>query len=78
MLFPNPTSDYFNIQITENLNTANIKVSNMAGRVIFEQLGLDQEIFSFDTRVWGNGIYVIQVQVNGRFYTYKLVVVSSV
>jgi len=76
-LFPNPVNDQLNIflDITDNLNTAFIRLFDLSGRIIFdEQKNLStSNQFNLDVRTVPPGIYVIQINMGTHTLKQKLV-----
>ena len=75
-LFPNPTSGMTNLQVafTRNVDVS-VRISSMLGQTVYEQKAsqtraLDQQI---NTQNWSQGIYLVQIWVDGKGYTRKLV-----
>ena len=75
-LFPNPTNGMTNLQIsfTQNVDVS-IRISSMLGQTVYEQKSartraLNQQINTYN---WSQGIYLVQIWVDGKGYTRKLV-----
>jgi len=60
-LYPNPTSDKFNLLVTQDLLDASIKVHNMVGQVMVETI-ITQLQSEFNTASWAPGVYSIEIQ----------------
>jgi hypothetical protein len=60
-LFPNPTSDKFNLLVTQDLLDSSIKVHNMVGQVMVETI-ITQLQSEFNTESWAPGVYSIEIQ----------------
>ncbi len=75
-LFPNPTNGMTNLQVAFNRSVdVSVRISSMLGQTVYEQKvsqtqALNQEI---DTQNWSQGIYLVQIWVDGKGYTRKLV-----
>ena len=69
-VFPNPTSDYINIA---DSNIKNVKIYSVMGDILFEE-NADCDELQIDMRVFGNGIYLIQVATETETKTHKVVV----
>jgi hypothetical protein len=57
-LFPNPASDFINIQAESVINE--IRVFDLLGQLVFTSVGQDNS-FRFNVSDWKNGIYLVQV-----------------
>jgi hypothetical protein len=60
-LFPNPTTDKFNLLVTQDLLDSSIKVHNMVGQVMVETI-ITQLQSEFNTESWAPGVYSIEIQ----------------
>lgn len=75
-LFPNPTNGATTLQVAFNRSVdVSVRISSMLGQTVYEQQlsqtrGLDQQI---NTQNWSKGIYLVQIWVDGKGYTRKLV-----
>ena len=75
-LFPNPTNGMTNLAVAFNRSVdVTVRISSMLGQTVYEQglsqtRVLDQQI---DTQNWSQGIYLVQIWVDGKGYTRKLV-----
>jgi len=75
-LFPNPTSGMTDLQVSFNRQVdVSLRISSMLGQSVHEQQftqtrTLDQQI---NTQNWSQGIYLVQLWVDGKRYTRKLV-----
>jgi hypothetical protein len=59
VLFPNPTSDYFQIQYMSDV-TVDAKVFDLQGRLIHNQLLSSNEVIQ--TSSWEKGVYIVYIQ----------------
>jgi len=75
-LFPNPTNGMTNLAVAFNRSVdVTVRISSMLGQTVYEQelsqtRALDQQI---NTQNWSQGIYLVQIWVDGKGYTRKLV-----
>ncbi len=75
-LFPNPTNTMTNLQAAFNRNVdVSVRISSMLGQTVYEQKvshirALNEQI---NTESWSQGIYLVQIWVDGKGYTRKLV-----
>ena len=75
-LFPNPTNGMTNLQIDfiQSVDLS-VRISSMLGQTVYEQKvsqirALNEQI---NTQNWSRGIYLVQIWVDGKVYTRKLV-----
>lgn len=65
-VFPNPIKDYVSIKVTNaQLNGAELIITDLLGRTIAKQTLL-QELTTFSTQDWANGMYVWSLVEDGR------------
>jgi len=75
LVFPNPTSDYFSLDIPAEIRLTNaaMEMYDLYGRLMMSKKGLEiqgtQDISSLT-----NGIYIIELKENGRAFRSKLVI----
>jgi hypothetical protein len=65
-VFPNPIQDYVIIKVTNSqLNGAELVITDLLGRTVAKQT-LQQELTTFSTQDWANGMYVWSLVEDGR------------
>jgi hypothetical protein len=65
-VFPNPIQDFVSIKVTNaQLNGAELIITDLIGRTVAKQTLL-QELTSFSTQDWSNGMYVWSLVEDGR------------
>ena len=65
-VFPNPIQDYVSIKVTNaQLNGAELIITDLLGRTVAKQTLL-QELTTFSTQDWANGMYVWSLVEDGR------------
>jgi hypothetical protein len=69
-LYPNPTSS--NVTVSANENISNITITDMLGKVVFEQQEVGKTV-SISTVNFSKGIYLVRVESNGSTGTKKLI-----
>lgn len=75
-LFPNPTTGMTNLQVGFDRSVdISVRISSMLGQTVYEQQvsqtrALEEQI---NTQNWSQGIYLVQIWVDGKGYTRKLV-----
>jgi len=57
MIYPNPFNEILHIDIGSYKN-ADIKIMNFTGQIVFEQVGLNQNL-ELATNNWIEGLYII-------------------
>jgi hypothetical protein len=75
-LFPNPASNYLNLQLTQLATSAEIKVSlyNVLGQEIkHEQVKYNGQGFGLNLADLTSGVYVIKVEAQGKVFTRNFV-----
>jgi len=75
ILYPNPTSDIFNIQLDEGLELASVLVRDVKGHVILEKETKEGESTILSMESHPSGVYSVQwIDNHGKVYFEKLVV----
>ncbi len=75
-LSPNPTNDMANLRVDFDRNVnVSVRILSMLGQTVYEQKvsqtrNLNEQI---NTKDWSQGIYLVQIWVDGKGYTRKLV-----
>ena len=75
-LFPNPTSGMTNLLVNFDRSVdVTVRISSLLGQTVFQQKvtqtrALEQQI---NTQDWSQGIYMIQIWVDGKGYSRKLI-----
>ena len=73
-VFPNPASDRFIIKFN-NVNSAQVKIFNMLGEVIYETKTNQSTVPIDNTNIFNSGMYIINVtDNNNRVYYNKLII----
>jgi hypothetical protein len=80
MIYPNPTSGDFTISISSaeavTSSNLNLNIIDVTGRIVYEEkLGTDTQTKLIKPNL-NNGIYFVQLDMNGRNYSAKLVVMK--
>ncbi len=72
---PNPVDNKLTIQINEISDNINIYITDLAGKIIFEQniASLNSSNVEIQTTSWNSGAYLIHVVLNQRRYTQKII-----
>ncbi len=60
-IFPNPSSDYLNIEMNSVENIKNIKVVHVSGKLILEE-ELETELTRINIHDWPSGVYILIVK----------------
>ncbi|MBQ8056108.1 MAG: T9SS type A sorting domain-containing protein, partial [Paludibacteraceae bacterium] len=67
-IYPNPTTDFVNIDINEEVNS--IKIYDISGRIIRSFVNEVNNLYLGDLN---KGVYIIQVQTENKLYQNQLV-----
>lgn len=70
---PNPSSGIFNLTWKSG-EKLNIKVFDLRGKLILQERGLENNAHRIDMSKYAGGLYFLQINVNDRFATKKLIV----
>ena len=75
-VYPNPVTNVLNILLTnKNYKTATVSLVDITGRVVITQSkAFDNQPFMFNTENCGNGIYTLNVAIDGTQSMHKIVV----
>jgi hypothetical protein len=71
--FPNPTNGQFNLFFEENLENAEIKITNSLGQIILQKTILSSARFSLNIYDQPSGIYIIDVSSQSKNYKTKII-----
>jgi len=77
VFYPNPTSSIINFEFTELEHAGELKIMDMAGRLVHEQdLQQEQQSFKLDVSDsrYVNGMYIIQVKINDEIITERVMI----
>lgn len=69
-LFPNPGTGVFNLQASNFMSS--ITILNLSGQVVSNFIA-DSESYSFDISNLAQGVYIVQVEIEGKVYMLKLI-----
>lgn len=72
LVYPNPSREYFNIQLSESLN-AQILVYDMQGKIVMEK-ELHDGLIHIGTEAFESGIYTLRVLVNDQVFNERLII----
>jgi len=74
-VYPNPSSDYFNISIETSENTkSHTSVVNISGKELFNFNSVGSTTYKVETSTLSSGIYFVLTNINGKVTSTKLVV----
>ena len=74
-VFPNPAHDGVNVAIFGKYETGLVKVLDWTGRLISQQkLEENTSGLSFESSNWHPGVYLVQIRLDGEYFTEKLVI----
>ena len=73
-IFPNPSNDYFNIELeTANPSMTNISVFNAIGQQVAKD-SFNSSTYKFDCTKLSNGVYFVRLDIGGEILIKKVVV----
>jgi hypothetical protein len=76
-VYPNPASDYIKIQNNDVIDLAEIKVSDINGRIIFSENVFQLSDHTINCGLWDNGIYFIIITNDGKNIKTMKVIISK-
>jgi len=71
-IFPNPTSDYFNIESLSKMNIIAVEIMNIQGRLI-ENRVINKTKQTIDISNLPSGVYILKIQTEKGFETKKII-----
>ena len=71
-LYPNPASEFVNVNIPEGLLDSQIRLMDITGKTIVSQQ-LNQNIVQLDINLIPAGMYVVEILKDGKSYTSRLI-----
>ncbi len=74
-IFQNNSSKLINVNISEDVNSLDVKVYNLSGKLIYENTFNNNNTFRLSTHTFQNGIYIIKViDDEQKTYTKKIII----
>lgn len=71
-VYPNPANDYLTVSLPSNAQEGTVKISDVLGKVVFEEkISTNKKLSTEDFK---NGVYILSFQSNGNTYTKRFVV----
>ena len=61
VLFPNPAKDILNVSLPQDLGQYNVKVFNLTGKILMEEIRTDQQM-TLSTNHLPSGVYLLNIQ----------------
>jgi hypothetical protein len=71
-VYPNPSRDVVNVQLTENVNNATVVVYAMDGSIVSTKV-VSGSLFTVDVQDFSNGIYMVEVRDNNKTGVIKII-----
>ena len=71
-IFPNPTNDIFNIDLSE-MSISTIAIYNYTGQIVHQERDVKSNSFSFDLSNFFSGIYYLRLESYGNVTTFKII-----
>ena len=72
-VYPNPTNGSFNINVTENMLSSNMKVTDVTGRVVYNTT-INSLNTTIDLSAADKGVYLITLVKDSKEITQKIIV----
>jgi hypothetical protein len=72
-VFPNPTNDILNIQISKVVINGSIQVEDLNGKIVKRILSINEGNTSIDLSEAMNGIYIVRLRIDSGEYITKIV-----
>ena len=69
---PNPTNEYFNINIGDNRSLFNLKLYNTIGQELFSLNNIENKNTRIDISKYDTNLILIKIESENKIYTYKL------
>ena len=73
-IYPTPTNGLLNINLSEveNIKKVKLKITDITGKILIEKTNIQQHE-EIDLSPFGNGIYIINIQMDNELFTAKIV-----
>jgi len=71
-LYPNPASEFVNVNVPEGLLDSQVRLMDITGKTIVSQQ-LNQTLIQLDINLIPAGIYVVEILKDGKSYTSRLI-----
>jgi len=71
-VYPNPSKDFVNVQLTEDVNNATVVVYAMDGSIVSTKV-VTGSLFTVDVQDFANGIYMVEVRDNNNTGVIKII-----
>ncbi len=72
-IYPNPVSDYLNINFKEEVEKVNVSIVNIAGQIIYTNDYTNQKLTKVDLQNIQKGMYIIKINADGKETNMKFV-----
>ena len=72
-IYPNPTTNILNIEIPNISETANVTVTDIAGRILYKA-AINKQITTVDFSNRAKGIYILKLTIGSEIFNKKIVV----
>jgi len=71
-VYPNPSKDFVNVQLTEDVNNATVVVYAMDGSIVSTKV-VTGSLFTVDVQDFANGIYMVEIRDNNNTGVVKII-----
>lgn len=73
IIYPNPTNDRINIDFNEELKNIQLYVYDISGKLVKKRFVQNSDFISIEISDLANGIYFVQLELDGQYKTFKIV-----
>lgn len=75
-IFPNPSASLFYVELAPFTGNISVNVTDLQGRLIFSELAYSER-FSIQAGTWTNGVYILTLSKDGKYYSHSRLVVTK-
>ncbi|MBK9249268.1 MAG: T9SS type A sorting domain-containing protein [Ignavibacteria bacterium] len=68
LTYPNPSTNFINLDLTKTIIHGNLKIFNILGQLVFEKDDFNGDSFNFDTSNLSSSVYLIYLLENELTY----------
>ena len=71
-IYPNPVTDQLQINKGEISEAMKVSIFDLSGQVVQSSIHFDNKELIINTKDWGNGVYLLQIQVGGEIFAKRV------
>lgn len=75
-IFPNPCSNFVNIELSSNFSNAEVTIFGIEGNSVLEYKNITENTFPINIETLPSGIYFLKINADNTFYSQKLIVLK--